>query len=232
MEALSKTSMLYWYPRIKDLGIPMPKTEIVEVSYYNLVGLLDGKRLSPQDEENLCRAGDEIGYPLFLRTDMASAKHQWERTCFVPKVEDLFRHIWSLVDETLAAGMFGGLDPNALIFRELLALDSAFTAFKGLPISRERRYFVRNGIVECHHPYWIEDAIANGYPLPNNKDWRRLLAVLNHETPDESGILGPYAESLGKTLSGYWSVDFALSQAGIWYLIDMAEGEKSWHPEH
>lgn len=229
---MEKTSMLYWWPKVKDLDIPVPKTEIVEVPYDDLVALLDGKRLSPQDEERLIEAGGKVGYPLFLRTDMASAKHQWERTCFVPKVEELFKHIWALIDETLAAGMFGELDPSALVFREWLVLDSAFTAFKGLPISRERRYFVRDGIVECHHPYWVEEAIARSYLLPTEKNWRQLLAALNQETPDEFGILGPYAASVGKTLGGYWSVDFACSQDGFWYLIDMAEGERSWHPEH
>lgn len=229
---IDKTSMLYWWPKVKSLDIPAPRTEIVEIPYNHLAAMLDDKRLPSGYEESIIKAGEKIGYPFFLRTDMASAKHQWERTCFVPKVEELFRHIWALIDTTLAAGMFGELDPNALIFREYLLLDSAFTAFNGLPISRERRYFVRDGIVECHHPYWIEDAIAKGYPPPSDKDWQQLLAVLNQETPDEAGILGPYTSSVGKTLDGYWSVDFAMSQDGIWYLIDMAVGERSWHPEH
>lgn len=224
--------MLYWWPSVKNLHIPMPQTEIIEVPYDDLVGLLDGKRLSSQDEERVIEAGEKVGYPLFLRTDMASAKHQWERTCFVPKVEELFKHIWALIDETLAAGMFGELNPSALVFREWLMLDSAFTAFRGLPISRERRYFVRNNIVECHHPYWVEEAIAKSYPPPSEKEWRQLLSIINQETPDEFGLLGPYAASVGKTLGGYWSVDFALDQEGIWYLIDMAVGERSWHPEH
>lgn len=60
-----------------------------------------------------------------------------------------------------------------------------------------------------------------------------LISVMTSSTAeDEFGILGPYAASIGKRLGGYWSVDFALSQDGIWYLIDMAVGERSWHPEH
>lgn len=228
----SKTSMLYWWPKVNELHIPIPKTEIVEVPYRHLVAMLDGKRLPRQYEKAVIDAAGSIGFPLFLRTDMSSAKHSWERTCFVSGIHDLLRHIWTLIDETLAAGMFGELDPNALVFRELLDLDSAFIAFSGLPISRERRYFARDGIVECHHAYWIQDAIEKSWKLPSNEDWRQLLGVINEETPDEEGMLGPYSSSITKVLGGYWSVDFACSREGQWYLLDMAEGEKSWHPEH
>ena len=34
---------------------------------------------------------------------------------------------------------------------------------------------------------------------------------------------------VGEVLDGYWSVDFAEVKSGGWYLIDMAEGNKSWH---
>jgi len=229
---MNKTSMLYWWPRVKDLGIPLPKTEIVEVLYDDLVGLLDGERLSPQDEQRLIEAGGKIGYPLFLRTDMASAKHQWERTCFVPKAEDLFKHIWALIDQTLASGMFGELDPSALVFRELLTLNSFFTAFSGLPISVERRYFVRDGSVECHHPYWIHDAIEHSWRQPSEPDWRERLAALNKESAEEIELLTGYATKIGGVLKGYWSIDFAEARDHTWYLIDLAVGERSWHPEH
>ena len=31
-------------------------------------------------------------------------------------------------------------------------------------------------------------------------------------------------------MKGYWSVDYWKAKDGRWILIDMAEGEKSWHP--
>lgn len=225
-----KTSMLYWWPKVKDLQIPTPRTEIVEVPYKYLLGILDGKMIPKRYVKKVVGASDTIGYPLFMRTDMSSAKHSWERTCFVATQEELFKHIGTLIDETLAAGMFGELDPNALVFRELLRLNSFFTAFSGLPISAERRYFVRDGEVESHHHYWTQDAIEKTWKKPSEPDWRERLAALNRENPDEVRLLTAYASSIGKTLSGYWSVDFAEAEDGTWYLIDMAEGEKSWHP--
>ena len=163
---------------------------------------------------------------------MASAKHQWERTCFVPKVEELFKHIWALVEGTLAASMFGELDPGALVFRELLRLNSFFTAFSELPICAERRYFIRDGVVECHHPYWTQDAIEHTWRQPSEPDWKERLAALNKENNEEIQLLTGYVARIGKVLVGYWSIDFAEARNHTWYLIDMAEGEKSWHPKH
>lgn len=232
MKAIVKTSMLYWYPKVKDLGIPMPKTEIVEVPYTHLIRMLDGKMMPKRYVQKVIEASDKTGYPLFMRTDMGSAKHSWERTCYVPEKEGLFKHIWALIDETLAAGMFGELDPNALIFREFLYLEDAFTAFNGLPVSKERRYFIRDGEVECHHPYWIQDAIEKDWRSNKPSDWRELLKELNSEGDSEIKLLTLYSGQIAKALPGYWSVDYAKVLGGTWYLIDMAEGEKSWHPEH
>lgn len=230
---MEKTSMLYWWPKVKDLGIPVPKTQIVEIPFKDLIMSLDEKPLEEKHTRRIVEASDQTGYPLFLRTDMGSAKHFWEDTCYVPDKESLFRHIWSLIDNTLAAGIFGELDPNALVFREYLLLDSTFIAFSGLPISRERRYFIRDGKVECHHPYWIQYAIEKSWRTPSKKNWKDLLAGLNSEDEAEVDVLAYYTESVGKVLPGYWSVDFALDRnRSTWYLIDMAEGDKSWHPEH
>jgi len=57
------------------------------------------------------------------------------------------------------------------------------------------------------------------------------LKELNTETTDEIEILTGYAEMVARVLDGYWSVDFAYGKNGKWYLIDMATGEHSWHPE-
>ena len=228
--AVVKTSMLYWWPKVKDLQIPTPRTEVIKIPYEHLIKILDGKMIPKRYMNKVVEAGEALGYPLFMRTDMGSAKHSWERTCFVSSQKELNKHIWALIDETLAAGMFGELDPNALVFRELLQLNSSFTAFSGLPISAERRYFVRDGEVESHHHYWIQDAIEKTWKQPSEPEWRKRLALLNKETLDEVRLLTPYASSIGKTLGGYWSVDFEEDKDGTWYFIDMAEGEKSWHP--
>lgn len=231
-QEVSKTSMLFWWPKVKGLHIPVPKTEVVEVPYQHLVGMLDGKSLPDEYKVRIIGVGRQMKYPLFLRTDMGSAKHQWEKTCFVSEEAKLFSHIWALINETLTAGMFGELDPNALVLREYLPMDSAFIAFAGLPISRERRYFIRDGKVECHHPYWPKEAFGTLWRAPSEPDWEERLGALNKESREEVKLLTGYSVAVGRVLSGFWSVDYAKTKDGTWHLIDMAEGEKSWHPAH
>lgn len=228
---MNKSSMLYWWPVVKGLHIPKPKTLIVEVPCEHLVSMLDDVMLPERYVRAIVETANEISFPLFVRTDMASAKHHWEDTCFVPEPKELFKHIFRLIDNTLAAGMFGELDPNALVFREYIPMYAEFAAFTGLPIAKERRYFVRSSKVLCHHPYWIEDAIAHSWKAPSKDNWRELLANLNQESAREIRLLTAYASEIGAHLGGYWSVDFAYSRDGVWYLIDLAEGEKSWHPK-
>jgi hypothetical protein len=66
--------------------------------------------------------------------------------------------------------------------------------------------------------------------FPSEDDWEALLAEANREG-DEVTLLTDYAEKIGAVLPGWWSVDFMLGADGVWYFIDAAEGEKSWHPE-
>lgn len=225
-----KTSLLYWWPKVKDLGIPVPRTEIWEADLKSWFDAMEGGRFSPdlvgflEEAQSVARL---IGYPLFLRTDLASGKHGWKRTCFVQEESALGEHIYRVLEENEIAGIVG-LDYRALAFREMLDLKSHFVAFRGdLPIAKERRYFVRDGEVVCHHPYWAEDAIRS----PSRGDWRILLANLNHELPSEVELLTSYSKKIGSVLAGHWSVDYAKTVDGTWYLIDMAEGSKSWHDQ-
>lgn len=103
-----------------------------------------------------------------------------------------------------------------------------FTAFRGLPIGMERRYFVKDGQVLCHHPYWPEDAIRN----PSVDNWQDILKDLNTEGEEEIKLLTSYAEKISRAIEGYWSVDFCKDKSNSWWwLIDMAEAKESWHPQ-
>lgn len=221
---MNRTSLLYWWPKVKDLGIPVPKTVILETDRQTLRSVLEGP-WPAHLAVHVYEAARQIGFPLFLRTDMASGKHGWKETCYVDREEILLANARGVIEEN-EIGIIG-LDYRALVFREILDLESYFLAFRGdLPIARERRYFIRDGRVECHHPYWPEDAIRH----PSRDDWRVLLVNLNHQPFSEIELLTSHARKVGTVLDGYWSVDFAMTHDGTWWLIDMAEGQKSWHP--
>ena len=228
---MDKNSMLYWWPKVKELQaeIPMPKTIIINAGYAILAKCLDGEPLPIILKDRLWEAAGQLGYPVFMRTDQASGKHEWQNTCFVRDEISLVQNLYNLIEWNECAG-FLGLPYEAIVLRKYIPLEAPFKAFYGeMPVARERRYFVRDGQIICHHPYWPEDAIR----FPRGQEpagWRDLLRELNTEPEDEVALLSGYAAIIGRRLPGYWSVDFAKGQDGVWYFIDMAEGHRSWHP--
>jgi len=222
---MDKTSMNYWYPRIRHLSVPMPKTEIpVTKNIQDWWSLLDGEDPLSEDEKQSIRdAAIKVGgYPVFMRSDLCSGKHSFERTCFIQNEEDVIRHIWAIVDENC----FCDCMMESIVIREYIPPAATFKAFRGLPIAPERRYFVRDGEVVCHHPYWEIEAIRH----PNTNAWKGALSFMNIEEDEEVLLLTGYAEQIAQELGGDWSIDFMLGLDGVWYMIDAAEAEKSWHP--
>lgn len=222
---MNKTSMNYWYPKIKHLDVPMPKTEIpVTKNIRDWWSLLDGEDPLSEDEKQSIRdAATKVGgYPVFMRSDLCSGKHSFEQTCFIQNEEDVIRHIWAIVDENCCCDCA----MESIVIREYIPPAATFKAFLGLPIAMERRYFVRDGEVVCHHPYWIADAIRH----PDKENWEELLERLNYETNYQIEWLTRYAEQIARELGGDWSIDFMLGMDGKWYMIDMATAMQSWHP--
>ena len=229
-KATDPNSMYAWLPAVAKAGVPSPRTEMVYCGLQPMVELMDHKPLPNTDE--IIAAGERVGYPVFLRTDLASGKHGWDDTCFVPRPDLLLRHAFAVIEFNQVVNIIG-LDCVALAFREYVELESSFKAFCGMPVARERRYFAEAGKVLCHHPYWIEDAIGN-YGAPHQPmlppDWRQRLASLNREGP-EITLLSQWAARVSSELDGAWSIDFAHAKNGRWLLIDMALAAESWHPE-
>jgi len=229
---MNKTSMLYWYPLTKSLNIPQPKTEVaIRKEIKEWFPILD-KGLSKTDKDILFLKASMIGYPLFMRTNYSSAKHDFKNTCYVPDRESLLQHIFNLFETNYCRNLY----PEALILREYIELDWKFKAFLDLPIAPERRYFISDGEVVCHHPYWPEDAIkfythniSESYPA--KLYWHESLAEMNIESPEEIKLLKDYATKIGSVLEGEFSVDFAKGRNGKWYFIDAASAIQSWHPE-
>jgi len=224
-------SMLVWWPAIKDLGIPVPKTELIPIDRDNVLEALDGAYpLSVPTVEAINKAAWTFGYPVFIRTDLASGKHDWKRTCFVTNCGPLSEHILAVCEANEMWTLIG-LNYQAIAVREFLELETAFTAFSGdMPINKEFRFFVRDGQVVCHHFYWPKE-VFESHPArtAHDSEWKEKLCSLS-ELPDwEYLLLEDYAKRAGTAVGGFWSVDFAKGKNGAWYLIDMALGQNSFH---
>lgn len=241
-----KTRMLYWWPKIKDLDIPMPRTIIVplEKTTINEEEIQD---IIYIHFEEIMKAIRKIGFPVFIRTDILSGKYSFEKSCYLPKEENVKKHLWEIIFAGLEADIIGHIS-KAIIVREYIEPIWKFKAFQGLPIGKERRYFINSGKVQCHHAYWIEDAIKFWQRIDKidfknlkslkdikpqePKNWKEELKILNRETKEEVKLIMSYTKKvIDAGFTGYWSIDFMYGKDGNWYLIDMAEGDVSWHPE-
>lgn len=235
----------YWYPRIQGIdGVEVPRTSIIETKL-RLTQLLDGKTPEPAGDETFAGFIDKIVAAVerhngnaFLRTGQGSGKHDWERTCFLkqPDRETIIQHVTALVEWSEMVDMLG-LPTNVWVVREMLPTVPIFHAFKGMPVTRERRYFVSDGRVVCHHSYWPEDALASWfdrlaeYPKTAGEvpaDWRGKLAEINVESPDEVALLAERSERVAKVIGGQWSIDWLQTKWG-WFLTDMAVAGDSYH---
>jgi len=222
---MNKNSMFYWWPKIKKLDIPQPKTFMVRFKGDFTFEVIDGN-INPSWERFFAKVEAEakkIGYPLFLRSDETSNKHEWKDSCYVESEEKLVPNFCRILE---MIAMAFGLGFSGVAVREFLDLDAKFTShWGGMPVACERRYFVRDGQVECWHPYWPPSAIRK----PSIKNWLGVLRELQTPTGDELNLLNRYACLVGEALGGYWSVDFCRHKNGSWYLTDMALGEDSYH---
>jgi len=143
----SKSSLLYWYPKIKNLDISMPKTEIIKLTSKEIeaYGACEG------DCFNLDRLETEVSkiidskfeLPVFLRTDEYSNKHFWNISCYLDDINNLHRNLFEIISGSRCAGIFE-LPIEAICVREFIPMDTRFTAFSGdMPVNPERRYFIK-----------------------------------------------------------------------------------------
>ena len=224
-------NMTNWFPKLVKTGVNIPKTKLVNVDYQAINDLVE-KKLDTKAvidfTENLKKALEEIGYPAFVRSSYSSNKHDWKDTCLIQRDSDLVSHLYEIAYYDAFASRF------ATIFavRELIDTKAHFYAFDGkIPITKERRYFVNDGEVVCHHPYWPEESIMDPRDIKNNcvSDWKEKLEDMNFESKDEVGYLSELSKKVSKNFEGFWSVDWLNSKDGTWYCIDMALGNMSYH---
>jgi hypothetical protein len=140
-------SMVIWWPAVLQSGVPGPRTELVRCPE---PGMLDEWAFAMMDHkpapagwlefmERLMSAVQWVGLPCFIRTDLASSKHEWRDTCLLESESRLESQLLAIMDGCLAG--FGCDNHSAVAVRELLRFQPAFIAegFGGMPVGRERQ---------------------------------------------------------------------------------------------
>lgn len=239
----------YWYPKVHRV-VPTPKTAIITVEpewrepfLSGLCGIADGGDLCGRDVRALeavaslvAKAAEEFGYPCFLRSGHTSGKHDWQDTCYLQREEAIRQHLYRIWEYGEVASIIG-LPVNVWAVREMLKVLPGFWAFAGrMPIGMERRYFVRDGKVEWHQPYWPPEALEDSaHPIVGaapGENWRERLDAMNKEEAHEITELRGMTEKVGAAVPGYWSVDWLLTVDRGWVMIDMALGDQSFRWEN
>lgn len=216
----------FWYPRLYRLNFPMPKTIIIHTNV-DLILMIDGKK--PEGIRgffnDMIGAIKKIGTPVFIKTGYTANKHDWEKSCFLSDLKDLGKHIFNLVEFSTIATIDRFMPCDFWAVREIIKTKPYFNYFVGkMPITKERRIFVRNGKIECSHSYWPKE-VFKGIE-------KRKFDKLDKLTEKDKKELFGMAQYVADIFQGYWSCDFLKGENGEWYLTDMAIGELSYHQKH
>jgi hypothetical protein len=228
-------SIFAWYPLVKDV-VPTPRTVLIpQVGNFDHNEALAYGRPSKDPEmrrivDEACKAAKSLGgYPIFIKSDQLANKHSWVESCFIDSDAQMEKGIKNILEFTLML-MFGP-DFGGLAVREFLELDWKFHAFEGMPVAREFRFFVKNGSVQCRHPYWFPSCLRN----IDCEDWMPKLREMQRLNPEEKALLDDYALKISKAVEplnapdNYWSLDFCIDKKGKWWFTDMATGLESFH---
>jgi hypothetical protein len=226
------TRLSFWFPKLEAAGLPVPKTILVEATKEECLNALsiigDGKESKEIHDlvRRITDAADHVGWPFFLRTDYTSAKHSWEKSCYVKDSASLLDHVLEIVEYSECASFIG--EPYDIwAVRELLPTipHGICKSYDNMPLCREFRVFVDNEKIECWHPYWPMDAIEQGDV--EFDDESGYLDVIDLDD-DEKVVVLDLASKAGAAVGGRWSVDILETEKG-WYITDMALANVSYH---
>lgn len=223
---MNRNSALIWLPAITAAGLPVPKTIIVPYEHYKCMPIFDGQAAPEFNRLSnaVMEAAKEIGFPVFIRTDLTSAKHSGPNAYRIDQ-DGHNSPIFETIEDSELKMWLAPQGPQAFLVREFLTLKAQFTAFRGLPIAREFRFFANEVDVLCVHGYWAPETIEGH--RPSRDDWYEQLQEMQSEVPVE---LYPMAIEAAKACDGgTWSVDFCQDVDGKWWLRDMATAADSYH---
>jgi hypothetical protein len=222
-------SIVEWFPKLLNAGLPVPKTEIIRAEC-NLAQLLYGSVPDGFSEfiALLRMAGDRVGYPCFLRTGYTSGKHRWNETCFVSSRDCFPSHVVALVEFSEMAD-FLGLPYADWAVREMLPTTPIATLpeYGHMPLVREMRGFITDGKILCRHGYWPPGAIKKGWRKPpENLD--SIIADSEVSCAEYTDHVEPLLRRVAEAFTGAWSVDVLETKRG-WCVTDCAEAHRSFH---
>lgn len=227
IEREGMSNMGMWFPLLQQMRMRVPETILVGTGDCELLHIVDGHHPPGYDQfvERLKLAASQIGYPVFLRSGMMADKHDYDRTCFIKNKNQFDDHVRRIVESSVMANISGyPFNYRIWAVRKFIYTKEAFTHFNGnLPISKEVRYFIKDGDILTSMPYWPDEAFGN-----LTDDEKVKLKEVQTISDDDKIELDLMARYIAKHMDGFWSVDFMQDRMGKWWCTDMAAGEFSY----
>jgi len=226
---------------------PLPQTIIIPLTDEEIVKALSGNFEFLERYVGIIKSILKLWGRAFIRTDQASYKHHFIKSCFYT-TNDTKKEILNKLRELIEFNVVASIPElpfKALLVREYIEPEYKFTAFAGkLPIAKEVRMLIYDGKIVTYFPYWFADPIKKWYNnfleflspddlcdkfgIPPN--WEKQLKELNKLTTEERAYLETVGKDIARHFPEFWSVDFMKGKDGKWYFIDMARGEVSFIP--
>ena len=225
-------SALEWFPGIEKAGLPVPRTLMVPYDHRAYCAAMEGEGDLdyPSLHAAIVTAAEAIGYPVFIRTDLASAKHHGPKAYRASNKDEIDHVLSATVEDNEVKFWLSHEGPKAFMVRGWLELVAPFKAFGHHPIAREWRLFVTDKELLCSHFYWPEAAIQFYSVDTRPGRWKIQRTAMERQSfPDDLVGMAIKAAAVQDGEEA-WSVDFALDVDGKWWLIDMAVASSSWHP--
>lgn len=229
---IAQDSAKFWLPKLELhpwqwMRDWIPQTAAVNYDEELLAPSLMGH---PSEEyDRLFYAVDEVissvfQSPVFIRTDITSAKHAGLAAFKVSNYDELNHALLTTLSHAQLKSYHQKIKSSAILIRPWLQLAHKRTAFGGLPIAKEWRVFADQRGVQCHHTYWPDEALIGHMDdggEPDGVNWATSW------TPTE--VLDAAKEAAKAMGQLKWSVDFAEDITGKIWLLDMATADNSYH---
>ena len=248
----NKNNFSYWFPKIKDCGIEIPKTFYAKVPievYKELLLSLDDNDLKLNNLQNFLseitdkaiKDGFAYNSKVFVKNAVFSNKFDFSNSCktYLNK-DELLKSILQITYDSEVCGATG---ENEIVIREFINYneDKIATIYNGMPLRPEYRVFYN---FKKHYVVDIVDYWDYNYVYENlyNYNDRIVFKATKKERKEE---WNKYYNQIKETCESYlknvnsfeedinnniiheiWSIDFMVANDKI-YLIDMALGYNS-----
>ena len=240
----SPNNLSFWFPKIKDCGIRVPKTHIIPVpdelvSAFFLEEPGDRERIAAFVHGKVMPVVDSLEGLPFIKNGCFSNKFRFRTCCPPDKKEDtILKSIIDIQYDSFALDTFGGLE---IVIRERIPSPKDMPIiYGGMPLNTEFRLFYDFNahkvlyIVNYWDRNYCRNPIAERNPLDGEAFDRRWPSLEKEYLANKDAVMQAAERCLsGVTgLPGYWSVDLLLDSTGELWLIDMAIAQMSvyWDP--